>query len=80
MKPSRAYWSRWAATLRRYHVQVWAAALIEAGGPLALLGAQALYFGRGFMASDQLDALAAMLEDEAEAHAFAGFLTEEPRR
>lgn len=51
--------------------------LLEAGSPLALLGAQALYFGRAFIVSDQLTALAEMLEEETEAQAFASFLIKE---
>jgi hypothetical protein len=51
--------------------------LLEAGSPLALLGAQALYFGRGFIVNDQLTALALTLEEDGEARAFASFLVEE---
>ena len=74
MKSSRKYWLRWAETLRRYQLHEITASLIEAGGPLALLGAQALYFGRGLVESDQLTALAETLEEEGEARAFAAFL------
>jgi hypothetical protein len=51
--------------------------LLEAGTPLALLGAQVLYFSRGLIANDQLTALALTLEEDNEAHAFASFLVEE---
>ncbi len=74
MKSSRKYWQRWAETLRRYQLHEFAAALLEAGSPLALLGAQALYFGRGFIESEQINALAETLEEESEARAFASFL------
>ena len=77
MKSSREYWPRWAETLRRYQLHELIASLLEAGSPLALLGAQALYFGRGLIENDQLTALAITLEEENEAHAFASFLTEE---
>jgi len=75
MKSPREYWPRWAETLRRYQLHEFTASLLEAGSPLALLGAQALYFGRVLIESDQLTALAETLEEEQEAHAFALFLT-----
>ena len=77
MKTPREYWPGWAETLRRYQLNDIAATLLEAGSPLALLGAQALYFSRGFFSSDQLTALAKTLEEETEARAFASFLTQE---
>ncbi|MBK9206763.1 MAG: hypothetical protein IPL71_00030 [Anaerolineales bacterium] len=75
MKSSREYWPRWAETLRHYQLNKLTASLLEAGSPLALLGAQALYFGRGLIENDQLTALANTLEEETEARAFASFLT-----
>ena len=75
MKSSREYWPRWAETLRRYQLHEFAASLLDAGSPLALLGAQALYFGRGLIESDQLMALAVTLEEDSEA--FASFLVKD---
>lgn len=75
MKSSREYWPHWAESLRRYKLHEFAASLLEAGSPLALLGAQALYFGRGLIESDQLMALAVTLEEDSAA--FASFLVEE---
>jgi hypothetical protein len=77
MNTPRDYWPRWAEVLRRYQLNEIAASLLEAGSPLALLGAQALYFSRGFIHSDQLTALAATLEEDHEARAFASFLVQE---
>jgi hypothetical protein len=77
MKTPRDYWPRWAETLRHYQLNGMVASLLEAGGPFALLSAQALYFSRGFLASDQLTALAATLEEEKELHAFTSFLNQE---
>ena len=74
MKSSRAYWPRWAETLRRYQLHEITASFLEAGSPLALIGAQALYFGRGLIENDQLTALALTLEDEDESRSFASFL------
>lgn len=77
MKSSREYWPRWAETLRRFQLHEFTASFLEAGSPFALLGAQALYFGRGLIESDQLIALAETLEEEQEARAFASFLVQE---
>ena len=77
MKSPREYWPRWAETLRHYQLHEITATLLEAGTPLALLGAQALYFSRGLIANDQLTALALTLEEDSEARAFASFLVEE---
>jgi hypothetical protein len=77
MKSPREYWPCWANTLRRYQLDGIAAMLLEAGSPLALLGAQALYFGRGLIKSDQLSAMALTLEEDTEVRAFASFLLEE---
>jgi hypothetical protein len=78
MKSPREYWTRWAFTLRRYQLHELAASLLEAAGPLAVLGAQALYFGKGLIGDDeQLTALASMLEEDSETRAFASFLTQE---
>jgi hypothetical protein len=77
MKSPREYWPRWAETLRHYQLHEITAMLLEAGSPLALLGAQVLYFSRGLIANDQLTALALTLEENSEARAFASFLVEE---
>lgn len=77
MKSSREFWHRWAESLRQYQLHDLVASFLEAGSPLALLGAQAIYFSGGFLKSDQLTAVAEMLEDETESHAFASFLIQE---
>lgn len=77
MKTPREYWPLWVETLRRYKLNDIAAALLEAGSPLAIFGAQAIYFGRGLINSEQLTALAATLEEENELRAFVSFLAQE---
>ena len=77
MKSTREYWPRWAESLRHYQLHELTALLLDAAGPLALLGAQVLYVGRAFIVNDQLMALAEMLEEESEAQAFASFLIKE---
>jgi len=74
MKSTREFWQRWAESLRRYQLHDLVASFLEAGSPLALLGAQAIYFGGGFVKNEQLDALASLLEDDNETRAFAAFL------
>lgn len=77
MQTPREYWPRWAELLHKYNMDRFAAWMLEAGGPLALLGAQALYFGRGFLAMTQMDALARTLEDDSETRAFLEYLQAE---
>jgi len=77
MNPSREFWPRWAESLRKYQLHTLIASFLEAGNPLALLGAQAIYFSGGFIQTDQLTALAQTLEDEKEVRAFAAFLINE---
>jgi hypothetical protein len=71
---SRANWSQWAETLRRFKMDGFASWLLDAGAPLAPLGAQALYLGQPFVGGDKFSALAHMLEEDSEAQAFASYL------
>ncbi len=77
----RAYWPIWADFLRRRGLENLAAWVLEAAGPLTLLGAQALYFGepllRPALSKTKINALAHLLEDGAETQAFTAFLREE---
>ena len=77
MKSSREYWPHWAQILHRYQLHQVIASFLEAGSPVALLGAQAIYFSRALIASDQLAALALTLEEDHEARAFASYLLKE---
>jgi hypothetical protein len=75
MQTPREYWPRWAELLQQHHLDQFAAWIMEAGGPLALFGAQALYFGRSFLPpTHHVDAFAHMLEDDSELRAFADYL------
>jgi hypothetical protein len=71
---TREAWPRWASLLRRFHIDQFTAWVLEAGGPLTLLGAQALYFGRSFLGPQWADPLARTLEDEDELHDFIALL------
>jgi hypothetical protein len=74
---SRADWSQWAESLRRFKLDGLASWLLEAGAPLTVLGAQALYVGQPFIGGEKLNALAHMLEEESETQAFVNYLREE---
>ena len=71
---ARSDWSTWAESLRRLKLDGFAAWALEAGGPVTILGAQAVYISQPFFGGKQLDSLAHMLEEDEEAQAFARFL------
>ena len=77
METPRSYWPKWAEPLRRYQIDSFVASLLEVGGPLPLLSAQALYFTRPFFGGEQVNALASTLESDEESRAFVAFLDEE---
>jgi len=77
MESPRAYWPKWVDFLRQRGLQDLAIWLLEASGPLALIGAQVLYIGQPFVRSTHLDALANLLEDHDESQAFAAFIRED---
>jgi hypothetical protein len=74
---SRADWSHWAESLRRLKLEGLASWLLEAGAPLTLLGAQALYISQPFLGGkrgDSWNSFAHMLEEDEEVQAFALYL------
>ena len=77
MRSPREDWLQWAETLRRYQVDGFAAWLLEAGRPLAILTAQILYWGQPFL-GEGAQALGRVLESDEEARAFAALLQGEP--
>lgn len=77
MDSEREYWPKWIQSLRRQGLAELTAWVLEAAGPLNIVGAQALYIGQPFMpasSGDGLRALAHLLEQEDEARAFAALL------
>ena len=76
MQTPREYWSNWASQLHRLKLDAFAAWLLDAGAPVALLGAQALFVARPLL-GPRSDALARLLEEEDEVRAFAAYLREE---
>lgn len=71
---ARSEWSGWAESLRRLKLDGLAAWALEAGGPLTILGAQAVYISQPFLGGKQLNSLAHMLEEDEESQAFARYL------
>ena len=80
MSEKSQIWQSWAKFLHRWGVQEVVAALLEAGGPLNLLAAQAVYLGQPLLgtliAPAQLNTLAGMLESETETLSFVSYLRE----
>jgi len=77
MDSPRLYWSQWTESLRRLGLDGLVAWLLEASGPINILGAQLLYIGQPFVshqASDGIRALANLLEQEDEMRAFVALL------
>jgi len=73
---SRDKWHSWSETLRRFKLDGLVSWLLEAGSPINLLGAQALYISQPFVGGKQITSIAQMLEDEDETQAFLHFLRE----
>jgi hypothetical protein len=81
MNSLRAHWPEWTEALRRRGLDGLAAWLLEAGGPINLIGAQLLYIGQPFVtsqANEDIRALANLLEEEDETRAFAALLKGQP--
>ena len=82
MDAQRAYWPIWIDTLHKQGLAELAAWVLEAAGPLNLLGAQILYIGQPFVSSptsQSMHALANLLEKEEESGAFVAFLKGNPQ-
>ena len=75
MLTQRPHWSDWANQLHRLKLDAIAAWMLEAGTPVTLLGAQALFVASPFL-GPQSEALAHMLEKEDEVRAFIVYLRE----
>lgn len=81
MNPTQDHWEGWARFLHRFEMEKPAAYILEASGPLTILLAQMVTLGQPLLGGAQnragWEALAGMLEDPAQAKAFAEFLKEE---
>ena len=80
MKMDQQIWQVWASILHRWGLKDLAASLLEAAGPLAVLGAQVVYMGQPLLERvlplGHMGALASLLEDADQAQAFVTFLRE----
>lgn len=80
-QPDSQHLQRWQSALHRLGLNQAAAAVLEATGPLNLLGAQLVYLGqpllRGWLPEDRLTVLARLLEEPDETRAFVNALRED---
>lgn len=81
MNANRHIWQVWANQLHRWGLADWVAALLQAAGPLNLIGAQFVYLGQPFLKlalpEDHIIAVANLLEDDIQVQSFAALLKEE---
>lgn len=73
MKTPGPHWSEWANQLRRLKLDSIAAWMLEAGAPLTLLSAQALFIARPLL-GEESQTFAHLLEEDDEVRAFAAYL------
>lgn len=75
-------WDRWAQLLYRWGLRDFAASLLEAAGPLTILGAQMVYILQPILGrwsqTNALPELAALLEQPEQVREFIHYLREEP--
>lgn len=80
MDENQHIWRVWADQAHRWGLNDWIASLLEAIGPLTLLGAQAIYLTQPILSplipGAQLKALARLLDEPEQTQAFAAYLRE----
>ena len=71
-------WNSWADTIHRWGAQDVVATLLEALGPLNLVGAQVVYLGQPLLdlllPKEQVNAFASLLDNPEETRAFTHLL------
>jgi hypothetical protein len=74
-------WKNWATRLKQWRLGDFAAWLLEAAGPVHLVGAQMLYLGQPlfemFTQKGQFESITELLEKPEQAQAFVDLLREE---
>jgi len=74
-------WKKWADVLHRWGMEEMAATVLDALGPLKIIGAQAVYIGQPIlntiMPKDHVTAIARLLDKPEEAEAFTSFLRQQ---
>ena len=77
-------WRDLNALLERWGVKGLTASLLEALGPLTILGAQVAYIGQPFLSSlihpDRLQEIIRLLEEPDQTRAFVAYLQEENQK
>lgn len=75
-------WQEWANKLLAMGLENYVASLLEAVGPLNIVGAQMIYLGqpilRGLIPNKNINALAYLLEDDMHTQKFVALLKEVP--
>jgi hypothetical protein len=83
MESNHHIWRGWAVILHKWGIHEVVASFLESSGPLSLIAAQLVYMGQpllnGISSSGSSRALAELLEDEVNRHAFIRILREEAR-
>jgi len=74
---SRAFWPVWVERLQNWKLDGFAVWLLEAGAPLTVLSAQAIYLMNPFFGGQQAEMLAQMLEEDGETRAFVDLLRQQ---
>jgi hypothetical protein len=81
MNCDQQVWRHWAARLKKWGIVNLVASLLEALGPLTVVGAQFVYLGqpllRGVFPEGSLNSAARLLEDPGQVQAFARILRED---
>ena len=82
MDTDQQLWRVWIKMLSRWGVQDWVASLLEAAGPLTILGAQMVYVTQPLLnvalPENHLHAAARLLEEPIRTRAFIELLREAP--
>ena len=80
MSADQDIWQVWASSLQQWGITEWVASLLEAAGPLTILGAQIFYLGQPLfsrtLSETHLEAMARLLEDSTQTREFINFLRE----
>lgn len=74
---SETDWTQWAESLQRLKLDGLVAWVLDAGAPLTVLGAQAMYIAQPFLGGKHTTAIARMLESDEDTQAFARMLRSE---
>ena len=82
MDNDRHIWLAWADILQKWGIKEWAASLLEAAGPLSVLGAQFFYMAQPFLKANSMrphmDELSRLLDDPQVTQDFVHYLREAP--